>query len=90
MSWKTQSKFVHEDNSQEDVKDYKDEYENYYYHCGYCYYRTTNRCFFDSHMREEHPAPLAESESLEEDLMMNAIEVWKIYKLLQRMKNVYK
>ena len=37
---------------------------------------------------EDVRAPLAESESMiEEEDMMDAIEVWKIYKLLQRMKN---
>ena len=39
------------------------------------------------HTQKEN-APSAESESLiEEEDLMDAIEVWKIYKLLQRMKN---
>ena len=77
------AQFVNEYNSEEDVNDYKEEYENVtdlYYHC----------CNCDTDLKG--PAPLAESESLEEDLLVDAIEVWKIYKLLKRMKkkNVYK
>ena len=93
MSGNAQSKFANEYNSEEDVNNYKEEYENVtdlYYHCGNCYYRTTHRCDLKGHMKADHTAPLAESESLEEDLMMDAIEVWKIYKLLQRMKHEYK
>ena len=78
MSGNAQSKFVNEYNSEEDVNNYKEEYKtDLYYHCGNC---------FNGHMKADHTAPLAESESLEEDLLMDAIEVWKIYKLLQRMK----
>ena len=77
MSGNAQSKFVNEYNSKEDVNNYKEEYKtDLYYHCGNCY--CTHRC--------RGSAPLAESESLEEDLLTDAIEVWKIYKLLQRMK----
>ena len=74
MSGNAQSKFVNEYNSKEDEN--KEEY-NPFYHSGNC---------FNGHMKADHTAPLAESESLEEDLLMDAIEVWKIYKLLQRMK----
>ena len=36
---------------------------------------------------EDERAPLAEDESFNQEELVNAIEVWKIYKLLQRMKN---
>ena len=97
MSRNAQSKFVNEDTSEEDVNDYKEEYENVtdpFYHCAHCNYKTYFSIDLKEHMKIEHTedehAPLAESESLEENLLMDAIEVWKIYKLLQRMKNVYK
>ena len=97
MSGNAQSKFVNEYNSEEDVNDYKEEYENVtdpFYHCAHCNYKTYFSIDLKEHMKIEHTedehAPLAESESLEENLLMDAIEVWKIYKLLQRMKNVYK
>ena len=90
------SKFVNEDTSEEeDVNDYKEEYENVtdlFYHCAHCEYKTNFRIELKEHMEIEHIVderdPLAESESMiEEEDMMDAIEVWKIYKLLQRMKN---
>ena len=94
MSGNAQSKFVNEYNSEEDVNDYKEEYENVtdpFYHCAHCNYKTYFSIDLKEHMKIEHTedehAPLAESESLEENLFMDAIEVWKIYKLLQRMKN---
>ena len=93
MSGNAQSKFVNEYNSEEDVNDYKEEYENVtdpFYHCAHCNYKTYFSIDLKEHMKIEHTedehAPLAESESLEENLLMDAIEVWKIYKLLQRMK----
>ena len=36
---------------------------------------------------EDERAPLAEDESFHQEEVVNAVEVWKIYKLLQRMKN---
>ena len=94
---KMKVKFVKEDTSEEDVNEYKEEYENVtdpFYHCAHCNYKTYFSIDLKEHMKIEHTedehAPLAESESLEENLLMDAIEVWKIYKLLQRMKNVYK
>ena len=97
MSGNAQSKFVNEDTSEEDVNDYKEEYENVtdpFYHCAHCNYKTYFSIDLKEHMKIEHTedehAPLAESESMiEEEDMMDAIEVWKIYKLLQRMKNKY-
>ena len=90
-------KFVNEDASEEDVNEYKEEYENVtdlFYHCAHCEYKTNFRIDLKEHMEIEHTeddrAPLAESESMiEEEDMNDAIEVWKIYKLLQRMKNKY-
>ena len=99
MGGNTLSKYENEDSNQseEDVNEYKEEYENVtdpFYHCAHCNYKTYFSIDLKEHMKIEHTedehAPLAESESLEENLLMDAIEVWKIYKLLQRMKNVYK
>ena len=96
MGGNTLSKFAYEYNSEEDdVNDYKEEYENVtdlFYHCAHCEYKTNFRIELKEHMEIEHIvdelAPLAESESMvEEEDLMDAIEVWKIYKLLQRMKN---
>ena len=94
MGGNTLSKFVNEVTSEEeDVNDYKEEYENeLFYHCGHCNYKSNFRIELKEHMEIEHivdeRAPLAESESMiEEEDLMDAIEVWKIYKLLQRMKN---
>ena len=89
MGGNAQSKFVNE----EDVNEYKEEY-NPYWHCAHCNYKTNFRIELKEHMEIEHTederAPLAESESMiEEEDLMDAIEVWKIYKLLQRMKNKY-
>ena len=90
---KNKVKFVNEDTSEEDVNAFKEEY-NPFYHCAHCKYKTNFRIDLKEHMEIEHAederAPLAESESMiEEDDMMDAIEVWKIYKLLQRLKNKY-
>ena len=89
-------KFVNEDSdtSEEDVNEYKEDY-NPFYHCAHCNYKSNFRIDLKEHMEIEHTederAPLAESESMiEEEDMNDAIEVWKIYKLLQRMKNKYK
>ena len=91
------SKYENEDSNQseEDVNEYKQDYNEIadaFYHCAHCEYRTNYRCELKEHMEIEHirneNAPSAESESLiEEEDLMDAIEVWKIYKLLQRMKN---
>ena len=88
---KKKVKFVNEDSSKEDVNENKEEY-NPFYHCAHCNYKTIFRIELKEHMEIEHTederAPLAESESMiEEEDMNDAIEVWKIYKLLQRMKN---
>ena len=61
-------------------------------YCGHCEYKTTDRTELNGHMEIDHSederAPLAEDESFhQEEEVVNAIEVWKIYKLLQRMKN---
>ena len=96
MGGNTLSKFVNEVTSEEeDVNDYKEEYENVtdpFYHCAHCNYKTYFSIDLKEHMeiehREDEHAPSAESESMiEEEDLMDAIEVWKIYKLLQRMKN---
>ena len=93
MDGKKKVKFVNEDTSEEDVNEYKEDYKPFY-HCAHCEYKTNFRFDLNEHMEIEHTeddlAPLAESESMiEEEDMKDAIEVWKIYKLLQRMKNKY-
>ena len=99
MGGNTFSKYENEDSNQseEDVNEYNQDYNEIadpFYHCAHCNYKTYFSIDLKEHMKIEHTedehAPLAESESLEENLLMDAIEVWKIYKLLQRMKNVYK
>ena len=90
---KKKVKFVNEDSdtSEEDVNEYKEDY-NPFYHCAHCEYKSIFKIELKEHMEIEHDdrVPLAESESkIEEEDMMDAIEVWKIYKLLQRMKNKY-
>ena len=97
MARNRQSKFLNDDTSEEDVNAYREEYKNKsdpFYHCAHCDYRTYFSCDLKVHMEKEHNkdegAPLAETKSFneEEDLMMrDAIQVWKIYKLLQRMEN---
>ena len=93
VSKKKKVKFVNEDSdtSEEDVNEYKDVTDPFY-HCAHCNYKTYFSIDLKEHMKIEHTederAPLAESESMiEEEDMIDAIEVWKIYKLLQRMKN---
>ena len=86
---KKKVKFVNEDSdtSEEDLNEYKEDY-NPFYHCAHCEYKSIFKIEVKEHMEKEHTAHLAESESMiEEEDMMDAIEVWKIYKLLQRMKN---
>ena len=87
MVGNAQSKFVNE----EDVNEYKEEY-NPYWHCAHWEYRPKLPNELKEHMEKEHTqyekAPLAESESLiEEEELMDAIDVWKIYQLLHRMNN---
>ena len=86
---KKKVKFVNEDTSEEDVNDYND-VAHPFYHCAHCEYKSIFKNELNEHMEIEHTAPLAANESMiEEEDMMDAIEVWKIYKLLQRMKNKY-
>ena len=72
MGGNTLSKFVNEVTSEEeDVNEYKEEYENVsdlFYHCAHCNYKTNFRVELKEHMEIEHTeddrAPLAESESM--------------------------
>ena len=99
MGGNTFSKYENEDSNQseEDVNEYKQDYNEIadpFYHCAHCNYKTYFSIDLKEHMEIEHTedehAPSAESESMiEEEDLMDAIEVWKIYKLLQRMKNKY-
>ena len=55
----------------------------YAYQCPDCDYKTNERVNLDIHIELNHkfdPSPTNED-------LIDAIEVWKIYKLLQRMKN---
>ena len=53
------------------------------YWCPDCDYKTNERVNLDIHVELNHKsAPSPTNEEL-----MDAIEVWKIYKLLQQMKN---
>ena len=98
MEMNTLSKIVNEssdNSSEEDVDDYKEEYEkvtDLFYHCAHCEYKSIFKIELNEHMEREHDdcVPVAESGSMiEEEDMNDAIEVWKIYKLLQRIKNKY-
>ena len=60
---------------------YNDEFA---YWCPDCEYKPNDRVSFDIHIELNHSTP--SHEPTNEDLM-DAIEVWKIYKLLQLMKN---
>ena len=85
---KKKVKFVNED-SDTSEEDYKD-VAHPFYHCAHCEYKSIFKIEIKEHMEREHDdrVPLAESESMvEEEDMVDAIEVWKIYKLLQRMRN---
>ena len=55
--------------------------------CAHCDYKTNDRFQLTTHMEISHTQdePLVESKN--EDEIADAIEVWKIYKLLQRLKN---
>ena len=55
------------------------------YWCPYCDYKTNERVNLDIHIELNHKSTPSH-EATNEDLI-DAIEVWKIYKLLQRMKN---
>ena len=91
MGGNTLSKYKNEDlyASKEDVNDYDEEYKEKtcaFFHCAHC-----NKSQVKGHMEIDHTeyerAPLAEDETFNQEELVNAIEVWKIYKLLQRMKN---
>ena len=78
----------------EDLYVNKEEYQEItlaFFYCAHCEYKTTDRTKLNGHMEIDHTederTPLAEDESFHQEELVNAIEVWKIYKLLQRMKN---
>ena len=66
-----------------------------FYHCGHCDYATKKKFNLERHMKGIHSNTKVEekqhTETFEERVECNnlgeAVEVWKIYKLLQRMKN---
>ena len=63
----------------------EDDYVEAMFHCAHCDYKTNDSFQLSAHMEISHTQdePLTE---IEEE-MADAIEVWKIYKLLQIMKN---
>ena len=60
---------------------YNDEFT---YWCPDCDYKTNTRANLDIHIELDHSTP---SEKSRNENLMDAVEVWKIYKLLQRMKD---
>ena len=85
MCGNTLSKYINQDVNDEKYR------EIALLYCAHCEYKTTDRTEFNSHMEIDHTEderePLAEDESFHQEEVVNAVEVWKIYKLLQRMKN---
>ncbi len=75
----------HEERSHAGDTIQKDDYVEAMFHCAHCDYKTNDSFQLSAHMEINHTQeePLAENE----DEIADAIEVWKIYKLLQRMKN---
>ena len=76
------------------MNEYDEEYKDIaraFFHCVNCEYKINCISEFKDHMEIEHTEderePLAEDESFHQEEVGNAVEVWKIYKLLQRMKN---
>ena len=65
----------------------EDEYVEAMLHCTQCDYKTNDRFQLSAHMEISHTQDEPLVESKKEDEIDDAIEVWKIYKLLQRMKN---
>ena len=71
------------DTMQEDENDYVEAM----FHCTHCDYKTNDRLQLSAHMEISHTQDELLSESKVVEEMVDAIEVWKIYKLLRRMKN---
>ena len=63
----------------------EDDYVEVMFHCAHCDYKTNDRLQLSTHMEISHTQGELLTENEEE--MVDAIEVWKIYKLLQRIKN---
>ena len=61
----------------------EDDYVEPMFHCAHCDYKTNDHFQLTAHMEISHTHTLVENEQE----IADAIEVWKIYKLLQRMKN---
>ena len=77
-----------------DVNEYDEEYKDIaraFLHCVHCQYKTNCISELKDHMDIDHTEderePLAEVESVHGEELINAIEVWKIYKFLQRLKS---
>ena len=65
----------------------EDDYVEAMLHCTQCDYKTNDRFQLSAHMEISHSQEEPLIKTKNEDEIAIAIEVWKIYKLLQRMKN---
>ena len=65
----------------------EDDYVEAMFYCAHCDYKTNDRLQHTAHMKTSHTQDEPSVESKIEEEMVDAIKVWKIYKLLQRMKN---
>ena len=65
------------------------------FYCGHCEYKSNYQQNVKRHMERKHshtqeevsPHTVASKETVQCNDLIEAVEVWKIYKLLQRMKN---
>ena len=61
----------------------EDDYVEPMFYCAHCDYKTNDHFQLSAHMEISHTL----ADNTNEQEIADAIEVWKIYKLLQRMKN---
>ena len=89
---------VHQRNKHNAVKEEVEEGSKIIHYCSHCDYNSHYRANVRRHQRNKHnavkeevvepPLPIqSEKQPTDCDLMEDSIEVFKIYKLLQRMKN---
>ena len=76
----------HEERSHAGGTMQEDDYIEAMFYCAHCDYKTNDRFQLTTHMEISHTQDEPSADSKIEE-MVDAIEVWKIYKLLQRMKN---
>ena len=61
----------------------EEDYVEPMFYCAHCEYKTNDHLQLTTHMEISHTL----ADNTNEQEIADAIEVWKIYKLLQRMKN---